>query len=231
MYRSIIVKIASKLKTQKCGLEDELKALGKTRWLDLGSKGFNKGFCCMNIGELEDDKKQFSDRYYEMNALELTELDYEKLGKFDLIRMQHVFEHFSFEEGIVLLKNCAKLLDIDGYLLITVPDLKIMAQEYLSNYKNFTRYRDFAIRYRELPEDVPASCVFSVFAHQSGYRIPLIPGDAHKWCYDYEGLEYQVQRVNEFKNIRKLGLFDSLAGIPFTHNRPYQDVCLIAQKK
>lgn len=48
---------------------------------------------------------------------------------------------------------------------------------------------------------------------------------------DYEGLEYQLMSSGEFKNIRELKLNDPLANNPFTHNRPEEDVCAIAQKK
>ena len=41
---------------------------------------------------------------------------------------------------------------------------------------------------------------------------------------------YQLQKVNRFKNIRRLDLLDPWASIPFTHNMPLEDLCVIAQQ-
>lgn len=43
-------------------------------------------------------------------------------------------------------------------------------------------------------------------------------------------LKYQLESVKCFKNIKQVGLLHPDANIPFTHNRPHEDLCLIAQK-
>ena len=235
LLHSLMIYIARKIKGNSCGLKKKLLAENKTRWLDIGGNNHSikQGFYVLNLpssNAVINTDTNLNEHYFLMSILKLTEEDYKKLGKFDLIRMQHVFEHFSFEEGYEVLKVCSQLLNRDGYLLMTVPDLKTHIKFYLSNYKFNKEYKDFAVRCR-LPENAPPSCFFSVFAHQHGHKVPPKEGKSHKWCYDYEGLEYQVKRVeNEFKNIKKLGILHPLTGFPFTHNRPIQDSCLLAQK-
>lgn len=232
--RQLAIKVA--WRTNKPNrFKSKLIAEGKLRWLDLGSGGlFEDGFHGLDLvdpSQIENMTPERAKRYFKANILELTDDDLRSIGRFDFIRMQHVFEHFSFEEGIVLLENCAKLLNPDGYLLITVPDLRMHAKVYLANQYPKQLFRNFGVL--RIPADSPASCFFSVYAQAFAYS-PVENDYAqqlqHKWCYDYQGLEYQVKRVGSFKNIRELKLTDPLANITFTHNRPEEDVALLAQR-
>lgn len=209
-------------------LRQQLLDAGQTRWLDLGSRRFEAGFICLDLGSSKDLSPELAKRYYEANIYQLGESDRKRLGDFDLIRMQHVFEHFSFEEGVDLLKFCASILRPNGYLLITVPDLRAHINGYFTNY----RHMDYFVKYaqRRIPKDAPASFLFSFYAHQFGYAPVDEPGQIHKWSYDYEGLKYQLERVNEFSHIRRLDLLDPLASVPFTHNMPVEDLCVLARK-
>jgi len=212
-------------------LKQRLIQDGRTRWLDVGSGyTFDEGFEYLDWFPPEKLPPELASRYHQGDILEISG-GLASLGTFDLVRMQHVFEHFSFEEGLQVLKSCGRLLKKDGFLLITVPDLRIYVKSFLRNRYN-KRFSEFA-RTR-LPSDAPSSCYFSVFAHSFGYS-PLNSEDnqyrsQHKWCYDYEGVSYQLQRSGEFKNIKQLTLFNPLASIPFTHNRPEEDLCVLSQK-
>ena len=151
-----------------------------------------------------------------------------QMSKFDFIRMQHVFEHFTREEGQICLKNCANLMKRDAYILITVPDLRAHIQKYLNNeYRksNEPDKNDFsAWAQRRIPGNAPNSFYFSVFAHSMSF-------EPHKWCYDARGLIYQLKKTGKFSNIKELKISDELASKPFTHNRPEEDVCVIANLK
>ena len=138
-------------------------------------------------------------------------------------------EHFSPEEGLEVILAVSRLLDAGGYLVITVPDLRLHVKAYLRNYRRGGDFAEFA-RSTRIPRDAPASFVFSTHVHQDGYSPNETPGQAHKWCYDYEGLEYQVRKSGQFRNIRRLDILDPLASKPFTHNRWEEDVCLLAEK-
>lgn len=205
-------------------LKEILIKNNKTKWLDIGNGGnFDKGFFYVDLFPEGVINPNFKDRYFRIDILNAPEKELEKLGKFDLVRLQHTFEHFSYEEGKIVLKNCAKILNKDGYILITTPDLRIHIQKYLNDdYKNWKGFKWWANR--RISENAPNSFYFSIFAHS-------MPFEQHKWCYDYEGLEFILKESNEFKNIKELKINNELAEIPFTHNRPEEDVCVIAQKE
>ena len=228
----ILNKIEAKIawNTKKASrLRNHLIKNNKTRWLDIGSSLFNDNyFCCLNIHSPSLIEPAFQSKYFQADILSLTNEQKTSLGKFDLIRMQHVFEHFSLEEGKLVLQVCSDILNHDGYLIITVPDLKIHIQSYFDGYRWMKPYVEFV--QNRVPKDAPPSFIFSMYAHQGGYTPILNPGDAHKWCYDFEGLKYQLESVKCFKNIQQVGLLHPDANIPFTHNRPHEDLCLIAQK-
>jgi predicted SAM-dependent methyltransferase len=201
------------------GLREKLVEQGKTRWLEIGCGGtFDDYFVYIDL--FPETLVNQKGKYYRLDMVNATDESLQKLGKFDLIRMQHVFEHFTPEAGRTVLENCAKLLNKDGYILISTPDLRKYIGFYLSGQirNNF----DWALN--RIPKDSPNSFYFSVFSHS-------LPFEKHEWCYDAEGLLYQMETVGKFKNAREITLEDEMANIPFTHNRPNEDVCVLAQLK
>ncbi len=84
-----IIEIIENMGIKNVGLKNKLMKEGKTRWLDVGSSRFDEGFMCLNIGSSENIDLEFVDKYYQADILDLKELDYETLGQFDLVRMQH----------------------------------------------------------------------------------------------------------------------------------------------
>jgi hypothetical protein len=233
LLKQLEIKIAWRLK-QGNAFKRKLLAEGKTRWLDIGSgNNFDEGFNSLDWLPHEDLPPELKKRYFCANVLMLTDADYARLGKFDLIRMQHVYEHFSFEDGYLVFQACANLLNSGGYLLVTVPDLRINVKSYLGKTYPKERFGRFARQ--RIPDDAPSSFYFSVFAHSFAHSpvdsTDRTHRDQHKWCYDYEGLKFQLTRAGGFTNIRKLGLLDPLAYVPFTHNRPEEDVCILAQRQ
>ncbi|GAB3544091.1 class I SAM-dependent methyltransferase [Spirosoma fluminis] len=199
------------------GLREKLIRERKTKWLEIGCGGtFEENFVYVDLfpKSLVDTKGT----YYRLDIVHATEEEFAQLGKFDLIRMQHVFEHFSPEDGLIALNNCANLLNPDGYILISVPDLRKYIGFYLTN--QIRNNYDWALN--RIKKDSPNSFYFSVFTHS-------VQHERHEWCYDAEGLIYQLERTKKFKAIRELTLTDELANIPFTHNRPNEDVCVLAQ--
>jgi SAM-dependent methyltransferase len=210
-------------------LRERLLREGRTRWLDVGSSTFNSEFHCLNLVPPSEVREELRARYFQADLLHMKPDDFRHLGEFDLVRMQHVFEHFSLEESQTVLQVCAKLLKPGGYLLITVPDLAVHVQSYLDGYRLMRPFREFA-RGR-VGADAPTSFIFGFHVHQGGYSENMVPGDAHKWCYDRKGLEYQVRRSGLFSDIRTLGLLHPDANIPFTHNRPHEDLVVLATQR
>jgi predicted SAM-dependent methyltransferase len=134
--------------------------------------------------------------------------------------MQHTLEHFTFEEGRQVLINAGKLLKPRGLLLISVPDLEVHINKYLANeYESWHGFKQWALK--RIPPDAPRSFHFSIFAYS-------MPYESHKWCYDYEGLLYQISLLNIYADIKRICVGDPLASVPFTHNRPEEDLCVLA---
>ena len=204
-------------------LRTQLIKAGKTRWLDVGcGDSVELGFLRMDAIPVKGIPAKSRRGYIYCDIRKLTDRTAAKLGTFNVVRMQHVFEHFTLEEGRIVLKNCAKFLKKDGIILITVPDLKIHIRNYLRNKYKSSGFRWWA--QERIPKDSPNSFYFSMFA-QSWPHIP------HKWLYDYEGLRYQLATSGEYKSIRRLDFKSPLASYPFTHNRPEEDVCAMAVKR
>lgn len=219
------------------GLKKKLIAERRTRWLDVGNGDrFEEGFEYLDWLVRTDIDTAIRNRCHQADILNLAEGDFANLGKFDLIRMQHVLEHFSLEEGPRVLANCERLLNPGGVLLITVPDLDLFARAYLGHAFGLLKsFRGFATG--RIPPDAPGSYYFSVFAHSFGYSPEIeIAGsrahrDQHKWCYDFMGLDHLLRASAAFGDVRRIGLLHPLACIPFTHNRPEQDLCVMARAK
>ena len=205
-------------------LKETLIKEDRTRWLDVGSGGnLESGFHYLDTYPTGIISRRFRDRYFRVDLLNASESVLAKLGSFDFIRMQHVFEHFTQEDGLNILRKCAPLLNSGGTLLITVPSLKVHIKKYMGGDYRTDKggFKDWATQ--RIPEDAPDSFYFSIFAHS-------MIGESHKWCYDFEGLRFQLERAGQFTDIQELTIDSPLSSIPFTHNRPEEDVCVIARK-
>src|SRR5680860_613780 len=51
----------------------------------------------------------------------------------DVVYHSHILEHFSKEDGYHFIRECYRVLNKDGIIRIAVPDLEIIAKEYLKN--------------------------------------------------------------------------------------------------
>ena len=205
-------------------LQEYLTKAGKNRWLDIGCGGnFEPGFHYLDVFPEGLLSPKIQKQYYRIDILTVSPDHLASLGKFDLVRLQHTFEHFSWEEAEDVLRKCAMLLNENGLLLISVPDLRVHITKYLSHeYKADKGFAWWATQ--RIPESAPDSCYFSIYAHS-------LPFEPHKWCYDSEGLVYRIETTDLFIDIKELLLASPLASVPFTHNRPAEDLCVIARLK
>lgn len=210
----------------KCLLEDELLKNNQNRWLDLGSSinHTNKNFYFADLYPIEECLDEMKSKYFQLNiSVPMSIEDKDRLGTFDFIRMQHVFEHFTFEEADIVLENCFNLLSENGKILISVPDLDIYVRRYLNKtLKQIPSFGPWA--HTRIKENSPNSDYFSIYAHSMLH-------EKHLWCYNKEGLINKIKQTGKFKSVKKIGLLNKLAGIPFTHNRIQEDLCVIATKK
>jgi predicted SAM-dependent methyltransferase len=209
------------------GLRRYLLENGKTRWLEIGCGGtLEDGFHYIDIFPEGIVDRSFRSNYSRIDIVDATAADLERLGQFDLIRMQHVFEHFAPEDGRRVLEKCGSLLSSGGFLLISTPDLRVHARIYLNGgYKENPRIESFNIcAYKRILKDAPDSFYFSMFAHSLLY-------EKHLWCYDFEGLKYLLDKADLFEDIQEIGFEHPFASFPFTHNRPEEDVCVLARRR
>ncbi len=210
------------------GLRQHLLKNNMTRWLEIGCGGtLEDNFHYIDVFPEGIVDPRARNHYSRLDIVHATTRDLEAMGKFDLIRMQHVFEHFIPEDGEQVLKKCGSLLKPGGYILISTPDLQIHARTYLSSgYKNNPHMKSWneSFAYQRIPEDAPDSFHFSVFAHSLTY-------ERHLWCYDFDGLRYILNKTGLFGDIEELKIDHPFATFPFTHNRPDEDVCVLARRK
>ena len=214
-----------RLRKGKCLFESELLKNNQTRWLDLGSSinHTNKNFYFADLYPIEECLDEMKSKYFQLNVSEpMSNEDRGRLGTFDFIRMQHVFEHFTFEEADVVLENCFNLLNTNGKILISVPDLDIYVRRYLNKtLKHIPSFGPWAVNRIEASSS--ESDYFSIYAHSMLH-------EKHLWCYNREGLINKLKKKGRFTNIKRVGLLNRYAHIPFTHNRVQEDLCIMADK-
>ena len=154
--------------------------------------------------------------------------------KFKLIRSYHFRFKTTSLEKILLKEKKTDWLDIGSSKLLENSSFKYLdlfdpstVDIFILRYrtkilKNIEKFNEWACT--RILRNSPDSDYFSIFTHSVLY-------EQYKWCYNKEGLINKISSNKSFVNIRKLNLFDKLSSIPFTHNRPEQDLCIIAQKK
>lgn len=205
-------------------IKKQLITSGRNRWLDVGCGGnFEDGFDYIDTFPEGLLSEHVRNRYHRLDIINASDEALRAMGDFDLVRLQHTFEHFSLEEGQKVLSNCHKLLRSGGIIIITVPDLEVHIRAYLDGtYNELSDFRNWALN--RIEKDAPDSYYFSIFAHS-------MPYESHKWCYDWNGLRHAINMTGLYKDICRLTIDDAMAEVPFTHNRPEEDLCVIAVKR
>ncbi len=215
-----------RFRKNKSLFEKNLTKNNQTRWIDIGCSGnnLNNNFYYADLYPVEDCLEEMKSKYHQLDISKpIEKVVKTKLGKFDFIRMQHVFEHFTYEQASIVLDNCYELLEENGKLLISVPDLDIYLKRYFNgSLKHISSFGPWA--HTRIKENSPQSDYFSIYAHSMLH-------EKHLWCYNKKGLIHKIISSGKFKNVKKIGILNKLAGIPFTHNRPEEDLCVIAVKK
>ncbi len=94
----------------------------------------------------------------------------------DVVYASHILEHFSKEEGLLLLKECRRVLKKGGIIRIVVPDLKVLVD----------RYRDGVLRADDFVESLGVLylsrnsaikdflSVFMQYPHKCMYDTPTL---------------------------------------------------------
>ena len=91
----------------------------------------------------------------------------------DFCVLHHVYEHFNLGEGDGLIKECFRVLRPLGSLIITIPDMKALAEAWLSNKINNYIY------------------FVNVYGAYQGNE-----GDIHRWGYTRQTLMEKLPQLN-----------------------------------
>ena len=112
------------------------------------------------------------------------------------LHCEHFLEHLQFEDAIVFLKDCHRILAPGGTMRIIVPDAERYMIAYCANDMTF----------------------FQQLEHLGGTTVALRPkimvcnqvfrmGGAHQFCWDFETLEHAANEIG-FSTVRRSALND-----------------------
>lgn len=142
----------------------------------------------------------------------------------DVVYHSHLLEHLSAEQGIIFLSECYRSLKSGGILRIVVPDLFLWSKKYQeSDNFFFNSYRRFALKndFEKYPTN---GTVFMGMLHNHG----------HKMGYDYQTLDFILDRIGFKKIERKLVQDSALENIsviePYSPDRAMESLCLECYK-
>jgi len=120
----------------------------------------------------------------------------------DCIYTSHLLEHLRKYEATRLLRECFRVMKPNSYIRIVVPDLKLIAERYLSG-----DYEFFLSAQEETPAENRKECIadlFNLFFYSPsnkseirGLRARLINRFArwHVWMYDFDSLSKSLADV------------------------------------
>jgi predicted SAM-dependent methyltransferase len=123
-----------------------------------------------------------------------------KDNQFDYIFSEHMIEHVSFTNGLYMLKECYRILNKNGKIRVSTPNLQFLIDLYRSNksdiQNNYIRWSTDAFLKNAPIYD--ATFVINNFVRDWG----------HLFIYDERTLRFSLESVG-FKNITKCALNES----------------------
>lgn len=105
-------------------------------------------------------------------------------GKVDLVMMHHVLEHFTYGEGLSLLRELRRCIKRTGAMRIVVPNLAELAFCYTDEVDH-DRLRAFS----EINDDCDKALTDAMRLHA------LLQGGDHKAFYDWDTLNHQLKEA------------------------------------
>jgi predicted SAM-dependent methyltransferase len=144
-------------------------------------------------------------------------------NQFSEIVSQHVIEHLTLEDELIpLLMDCHRVLEQNGTLWLSTPDLEKVAVSYV-NHRNTDMIED---RRKRLPEwtlgDMPPQHFMNDIFHQQLEHRNLFDAELLEWCLRKAGF-MRIDRVSEEHLIQTFSDFPR-------RNDDYQSLYLKATK-
>lgn len=106
-------------------------------------------------------------------------------GVVDLIYLGHVLEHFTYSEGLALLRELRRVIRPEGALRILVPDAALLTRLYVGGDSKLGSLSDF--------DDVNIGCLESPTA---AGKLWALLHHGHQSCYDVDTLSLALQEAN-----------------------------------
>jgi predicted SAM-dependent methyltransferase len=132
-----------------------------------------------------------------LDATEPFPLDNEK---FDYIFSEHMIEHISYEDGLLMLSECFRILKPDGRIRISTPNLLFLVDLYQPNKS------DLQLEYIKWATE---TFIPNVGAHEDTYTINnFFRNWGHSFIYDEKALRLSLEKAG-FTNITKCELNQS----------------------
>lgn len=116
----------------------------------------------------------------------------------DFLYCSHVLEHLTVVEAKTALQNCYQYLKPDGIFRLVLPDLEIMAREYVSSTSSDAAHKFMSLAW--LGEQQQLSTIKVLRQCMSRSR--------HLWMWDFKSLSEILEQVG-FQSIKRARLGDS----------------------
>lgn len=111
----------------------------------------------------------------------------------DLITCSHTIEHITRKEGKQFLSECLRVLKPNGILRITVPDSKIITQDYLSG--NISRHGSHNVEVKNAEDDAVSLFHLLIAGHQTIYDYKSLTNLLFKTGFlQVEKMKYQKSK-------------------------------------
>lgn len=117
----------------------------------------------------------------------------------ELLYCSHVLEHISLQELRHALANCYRHLQAGGIFRLVLPDLEVMAKNYVT--ANTPEAAHEFMRITWLGKENRERDILS-------FVKDWLAGNTHLWMYDYNSLSLELSKVG-FQNIRRARFGDS----------------------
>lgn len=148
------------------------------KYLELGCGGTKRD------GWLSVDYRFGSDLTYDITK----DLPF-KNGQFEKVYIEHVLEHFEFNEVKLVLRNIFRVLMPNGYLIISVPDLQIFINEYNNKIHGSSLMTFKPAIFSSYPADI-LNYVFYM-------------GGEHKMMFDFDSIKFHLESAGFIDVMRR----------------------------
>lgn len=129
---------------------------------------------------------------------------------FDYVYSEHLLEHLSQEEGLLMLMECFRVLKKNGRLRLATPDLDVVLRLYTERNKNFgVEYikwsiDNFSINSIDYNPVMVLNTLFHNWGHKFLYDFDFLKDTLEKCGFDYvERFSVSQSKDTNFQNIER----------------------------